>query len=41
MYGVDVNLRLGFTEDIMAMQSNPVDTDTGEHKKCSYNRGGI
>ena len=29
MYGVGVNLRLGVTEDIIEMQSNPVDTDIG------------
>ena len=29
MYGLSVNLGLSVTEDIIEMQSNPVDTDTG------------
>ena len=39
MYGVGVNLRLGVTEDIVEMQSNPVEMDTRGQRKCSYNRG--
>ena len=41
MYGVGVNLQLGDTEGMIEKQSDPVDTDTGGHRKCSYNRGWI
>ena len=39
MYGVGVNLRLGVTEDIVEMQSNPVKMDIRGQRKCSYNWG--